>query len=117
MIVNQGKNFYDVHCDGCGECQNYQGVFSKAQLAKAIKTDGWAYKWTEEKWIHYCPKCNLEQKEIEDRKKQAVRYQLVKDLKHMADPENGFFKYFVDQGKSWRKVINQALEIIEKEEP
>ena len=114
MIVTQAENLFDVHCDGCGECQSFSGIYNKSQLAKAIKADGWVYKYTEdpEKFRHFCRSCIIKNEECENKE---IREKLIRNLEHMADPENGFFRYFVDKGESWRGVINQALDIIKKE--
>ncbi len=113
MIINQAKNLFDVHCDGCGESQTFQGVYNKSQLADAIKTEGWIYKWTEdkEKFRHFCRSCVDKNKVAKDKE---IRDRLIMNLKLMADPEECFF-YKTDDPDGWIKVINQALEIIEKE--
>lgn len=114
MIIDQGSNVFDIHCDKCGDCQTVTGMFSKAQLAVAVKQDGWEYKWTEEKWLHFCKKCKEEIQEIEERKKQAIRHKLIDDLMDLSDPVYGVLKYSSDR-EYWSGIIKQALEIIQND--
>ena len=118
MIVTQAKNLFDVHCDGCGECQTFSGIYNKSQLASAIKADGWVYKYTEdpEKFRHFCRSCIIKNKECADKE---IREKLIGDLEYIADPANSFFRgrlVAFDNPEGWENVINQALEIIRKEE-
>ncbi len=117
MIVTQAENLFDVHCDGCGECQTYSGVYNKSQLAIAIQADGWVYKYTEDKvkFRHYCRNCVIKHKESNERE---IRRKLMEDLEAIANPLNRAFRsegLFYDPGY-WENVINQALDIIKKEE-
>ena len=114
MIVTQAENLFDVHCDGCGECQTFSGIYNKSQLASAIKADGWVYKYTEdpEKFRHFCRSCIIKNKECADKE---IREKLIGDLEYLVNPMKGFFNREVDPDY-WQNVINQALDIIKKEE-
>ena len=116
MIVAQAENLFDVHCDSCGECQTFSGVYNKSQLASAIKADGWVYKYTEdpEKFRHFCRSCIIKNKESDERE---IREKLIGDLEFIADPDNHVFRScLLNNPEYWENVINQALGIIKKEE-
>ena len=120
MIVTQAENLFDVHCDGCSECQTFSGVYSKSQLASVIQKDGWVYQYKEsikpgdeKKFKHFCRSCVIKNKESKDKE---IRKKLVGDLEFIADPDNHVFRScLLNNPEYWENVINQALGIIKKE--
>jgi len=58
-MIDSDKIFgtFDIYCDFCDECGNYDTGGDFTEFITEAKSDGWISKKDRDVWIHYCPVC------------------------------------------------------------